>query len=229
MEIAVLSDDALQTATILEVLQAAGHVCHAYKDGQELLAWLRRETAHMVILDWRVADASAAEVGASMRQKSPVRIPLLCITDCAGGADIDAALALGVDDYLIKPLRRGELLTRVQAQLRRAWPHQPAAPWISFDDYAFEVQGGQLTNRGATISVTRKEFALALLLFQNLGQPLSRATILDTVWPDKAEVPTRSMDTHISRVRSKLGLRPEHGFRLAPVYSYGYLLERIDR
>ena len=228
MEIAVLSDDTLQTAAMRQVLENAGHACHAYATGDGLLGWLRRETAHLLILDWRVRDASAGEVAAWAQQRPAPGLPLIGITNCAGGADIDAALAAGVADYLITPLRRGELLTRVQALLRRVYPHQPAAPWIEFGEHAFERQGGRATVKGMAVSLTRKEFDLALLLFQHLGQPLSRATILDTVWPDNVEVPTRSLDTHVSRIRSKLGLRAEYGFHLAPVYSYGYLLERRE-
>ncbi|MFN5354833.1 MAG: helix-turn-helix domain-containing protein, partial [Burkholderiaceae bacterium] len=78
------------------------------------------------------------------------------------------------------------------------------------------------------IVLTRKEFLLALLFFRHLGRPLSRATIHEAVWPKVAELNSRSLDTHISRVRSKLALRPENGYRLAPVYSYGYQLEGLE-
>jgi DNA-binding response OmpR family regulator len=82
---------------------------------------------------------------------------------------------------------------------------------------------------GKQIEVTQKEFDLALLLFQNLGRPLSRAYILEAIWSRERDVPSRTMDTHVSRVRNKLQLKPENGFRLTPVYSYGYRLEQLPK
>jgi DNA-binding response OmpR family regulator len=67
-----------------------------------------------------------------------------------------------------------------------------------------------------------------LLLFQHLGRPVSRAHILSTVWKQSVGIPSRTMDTHMSVLRSKLGLRPDQGYRLTPIYGYGYLFERLD-
>ena len=96
-----------------------------------------------------------------------------------------------------------------------------------FGPYLFDMHAGQVNLSGEVIRLTEKEFRLALLLFRHMGKPLSRAFILESVWPENAEFSSRSMDTHVSRVRTKLGLQPARGFRLAPVYSYGYRLEQI--
>ena len=77
--------------------------------------------------------------------------------------------------------------------------------------------------------MTDKEFELAAFLFRNLGRLLSRGHLLEAVWGRNPDLATRTVDTHISRVRSKLNLRPENGFRLTPTYNFGYRLERIDR
>jgi len=193
-----------------------------------MLVQLRRELYDMLVIDWQVPDLSGAEVLRWAREKLPPTLPVLFMTSRSGEDDIVAGLAAGADDYMIKPIRRGELVARVQALLRRAYPSQSAIEQIQFGNYIFESRTGRLTMSGVDIEVTQKEFDLALLFFRNLGRPLSRAYILEAVWSRDVEVPSRTMDTHVSRVRSKLQLRPENGFRLAPVYSYGYRLEQIS-
>jgi DNA-binding response OmpR family regulator len=227
MRIAVLDDDRSQTDLVCQVLTAAGHICHPFTSGKEMLAQLRRELYDMLVIDWQVPDLSGAEVLRWAREKLPPTLPVLFMTSRSGEDDIVAGLAAGADDYMIKPIRRGELVARVQALLRRAYPSQSAVEQIQFGNYIFESRTGRLSMSGTEIEVTQKEFDLALLFFRNLGRPLSRAYILEAVWSRDVEVPSRTMDTHVSRVRSKLQLRPENGYRLAPVYSYGYRLEQI--
>lgn len=228
MRIAVLDDDRSQTDLVSQVLTSAGHLCHAFNSGKEMLNQLRRESFDMLIIDWQVPDLSGAEVLRWTREKLSENLPVLFMTSRSGEDDIVTGLAAGADDYMIKPIRRGELVARVQALLRRAYPTQTAVEQIQFSQYVFEPRTTRLTAAGESIELTQKEFDLALLFFRNLGRPLSRAYILEAVWSRDVEIPSRTMDTHVSRVRSKLQLRPENGFRLAPVYSYGYRLEQVS-
>lgn len=228
MRIAVLDDDRTQTDLVCQVLTAAGHSCHPFQSGKEMLNQLRRESFDMLIIDWQVPDLSGADVLRWAREKLPAVLPVLFMTSRSGEDDIVAGLAAGADDYMIKPIRRGELVARVQALLRRAYPTQNTIEQIQFSHYIFEPRTGRLLDRGEPVELTQKEFDLALLLFRNLGRPLSRAYILEAVWSRDVEIPSRTMDTHVSRVRTKLKLRPENGFRLAPVYSYGYRLEQVS-
>ncbi|MDY7573401.1 response regulator transcription factor [Actimicrobium sp. CCI2.3] len=228
MRIAVLDDDRTQTDLVCQVLTAAGHVCHPFQSGKEMLNQLRRESFDMLIIDWQVPDLSGADVLRWAREKLPAVLPVLFMTSRSGEDDIVAGLAAGADDYMIKPIRRGELVARVQALLRRAYPTQNTIEQIQFSHYIFEPRTGRLLDHGEAVELTQKEFDLALLLFRNLGRPLSRAYILEAVWSRDVEIPSRTMDTHVSRVRTKLKLRPENGFRLAPVYSYGYRLEQVS-
>ncbi|MES2832439.1 MAG: response regulator transcription factor [Pseudomonadota bacterium] len=228
MRIAVLDDDRSQTDLVSQVLNSAGHICYPFQSGKEMVNQLRRESFDMLIIDWQVPDLSGAEVLQWAREKLPSTLPVLFMTSRSGEDDIVAGLAAGADDYMIKPIRRGELVARVQALLRRAYPSQNMVEQIQFGDYIFEARTGRLIVAGTAVDVTQKEFDLALLFFRNLGRPLSRAYILEAVWSRDIEIPSRTMDTHVSRVRSKLQLRPENGFRLAPVYSYGYRLEQIS-
>jgi DNA-binding response OmpR family regulator len=227
MRIAVLDADRSQADLICQVLTSAGHACHGFQSGKELLAHLRKDSHDLLILDWQGGDTDAAEVVRKAREKLPENGPIVFMTGSAGEDDIVAGLAAGADDYLIKPLRRAELVARVQAQLRRAFPSQNGAEQLQFGQYVFETRPGRLLMDGNILDVTHKEFYLALLFFRNIGRPLSRAYIHEAVWIRETDVPSRTMDTHVSRVRNKLQLKPENGFRLVPVYSYGYRLEKL--
>jgi DNA-binding response OmpR family regulator len=227
MRIAVLDNDRSQADLICQVLTSAGHTCQSFDSGKDMLAHLRKDSFDMLILDWQVSDLSGSEVLRRAKEKMSAQTPMMFLTNSSAEDDIVAGINAGADDYMIKPLRRGELVARVQALLRRAYPTQNGAEQLQFGPYIFETRPGRLLMDGAVIDVTHKEFYLALLFFRNIGRPLSRAYIHEAVWIRETVVPSRTMDTHVSRVRNKLQLRPENGFRLVPVYSYGYRLEKL--
>jgi DNA-binding response OmpR family regulator len=227
MRIAVLDSERSQADLICQVLTSAGHACHGFDNGKDLLAHLRKDSYDMLIMDWQVIDLSGVEVLRRAKEKLPANTPMMFLTTSSGEDDIVAGLGAGADDYMIKPLRRAELVARVQALLRRAFPSQNGAEQLTFGQYVFETRPGRLLMNGIVIDVTHKEFYLALLFFRNIGRPLSRAYIHESVWIRETVVPSRTMDTHVSRVRNKLQLRPENGYRLVPVYSYGYRLEKL--
>ena len=228
MNIVVLDHDPGQTDQLCQVLTVAGHACHAVQSGADLLNQLRQDRYDLLIFDWQTGAPGSAELMRRARDKLPAQAPVLFLTTSSGEDDIVAGLAAGADDYMVKPLRRGETVARVQAQLRRAYPAQYADQSSRFGPYVFETRPGRLLLEGSVLDVTHKEFSLALLFFRNLGRPLSRAYIQESVWVHDSALPSRTLDTHVSRVRSKLRLTPENGFKLAPVYSYGYRLEKLE-
>jgi DNA-binding response OmpR family regulator len=227
MRIAVLDNDRAQADLICQVLTGAGHSCQSFDSGKDLLAQLRKDSADLLVMDWQVADLPAAEVLRRAKDKMSSNAPVMFLTTSSAEDDIVAGVTAGADDYLVKPLRRGELVARVSALLRRAYPSENGAEQLQFGPYVFETRPGRLLMDGEVIDVTHKEFYLALLFFRNIGRPLSRAYIHESVWVRETTIPSRTMDTHVSRVRNKLQLRPENGFRLVPVYSYGYRLEKL--
>jgi len=228
MRIAVLDDDPAQTDFVCQTLTAAGHACHAFAKGGDLVRQLRRETFDLLVLDWNVPDMAGDEVLHWVRQSLSNRLPVLFMTSRSREADIALMLNSGADDYVVKPVSAPVLLARVGSLLRRAYQLHAPAPKEVFGDYEFDLKSRQVTVGGKQVSLTHKEFDLALLLFQHLSRPLSRAHILDVIWKQSDDIPSRTMDTHVSMLRSKLGLRPENGYRLTPIYGYGYRLERIE-
>jgi DNA-binding response OmpR family regulator len=128
---------------------------------------------------------------------------------------------------VLRPVRRGDLSTRVAVLLRQAYATQVTGEKLTFGQYSFEPGIDRATIAGKAVDLTKKEFEPGLLFFRNLGQPISRATIIDSVRKGITPALSRTVDTHMSRVRSKLELPLQNGFRLSPVYSFGYQLDAL--
>jgi len=227
--IAVLDDDSAQTDFVCQTLTAAGHICHAFAEGRALVKQLGRQSFDLLVLDWNVPDMSGEEVLLWVRSSLSERLPVLFMTSRSDEADITSILNTGADDYVVKPVSPGILTARIASLLRRAYQINTTATKEIFDDFEFDLGAKQVLVKGNAVSLTQKEFDLGLLLFQHLSRPLSRTHILDVIWKQATDIPSRTMDTHVSMLRSKLGLRPENGYRLTPIYGYGYRLERIER
>lgn len=228
MKIAVLDDDPVQLETISSVAQAAGYRPVLFSRAQALISALRKDTFDLLIVDWNLPDRSGLEVLAWARTNLKPPPPMLLVTSRAEDEDIVAGLNAGADDYLPKPLSPAVLEARINALMRRAYA-QPSTPGSEIHgDTVFHDSSSAVTRNGKTVVLTAKEYALAQLLFRNLHRALSRTYILETVWGNEPNLNSRSLDMHISRIRTKLELRPEQGFRLTPIYSYGYRLERVS-
>ncbi|MBM3362476.1 MAG: response regulator transcription factor [Betaproteobacteria bacterium] len=226
MRIAVLEDDESQRDWMNSFLIALGHVCHSFSTAEALLRELRRENFDLLILDWNLPDMSGLEVTRWARANIKARVPVLFVTCHVDEADLVEALKAGADDYMCKPVRVPELLARLHALLRRAYPDQTGEVLVS-GDYVFDQKAKTLTIKGELIELKHREYELAYLLFSRLGELLSRKYLQESVWGGQADAVSRTLDTHISRLRVKLDLRPENGFRLSSVYSLGYRLESL--
>ena len=227
MRIAILEDDDVQAAAVNQLLAGAGHACQPFMTGRALVAALRRDTFDLLVLDWNVPDMSGVEIIGWTRRNVPAPPPVLLLTSRADEGDVVTALNAGADDYVTKPAQPSVLLARVAALLRRAYPDRGGGV-ETFGAYRFNLAAQVVTIDDEPIALTAKEFGLALQLFRNTHRALSRTHLLEAVWGRNPDLPSRTLDMHVSRVRSKLRLRPENGFRLTPVYSYGYRLERLD-
>lgn len=221
MQIAILFNDRKHAKLACDILSAIYHTCYVFQDIAECLEHLKSTSFDLLIID--AIGLSATHM---IRNVSP-SLPILLIAETSQEDYIRTATSIDINDYLLKPIRRAELITRVNVLFKHMHPEHMLQEEVLFGPYTFNISKNYVTRASEAIALTQKEFKLALLFFQHLGRPLSRAFIQEAIWSREAEIPSRTIDTHVSRVRSKLGLRPENGFHLVPVYSYGYKLEQL--
>jgi DNA-binding response OmpR family regulator len=227
--IAVVDDDVTHLAMVQRVLFGKAKLLQ-FGQAETLLQSEALPLVHLIILDWNLPGMNGLEALKAIRAHHLT--PVLFLTSFDAEARVVAALGAGADDYLVKPFRAGELNARIQTLLRRYQTlasKLPAVakklhPSIHIDQTSSSVQ---LVGH-EPIKLSNKEFLLAQLFFQNVGRSLPRDEIVQTVWGRGQDIPSRTLDTHVSRLRARLNLRPEAGWRLTPVYSFGYRLDVRD-
>ncbi len=227
MRIAALDDDPLQLEMLRQVALETGHSCHTYQTGSALQLELRRESFDLLIVDWHLPDMEGTDLVRWARGHVSRELPILIITHRSEEADIVEGLFCGAVDFMVKPVRHAELRARMAALLRRAYPVNTQSV-LEFGPYRFLTTTNSLEMHGQPIEVTHREYTLALTLFQNQGRLLSREHLREAVWGHNAEVQSRSLDTHISRLRALLNLRAGQPYAISAVYGYGYRLDVPD-
>lgn len=228
MRIGVLDDDPLVQEFMRAAIEQLGHSCYLYSDGTSLLIDLRTRTLDLLVVDWYLPDMEGPQVVQSVRQSIGSNMPILFVTRRGSEEDVVQGLSSGADDFMTKPVRMGELLARIQALLRRSYPETQMAHVVEFGVYRFDTEKRTLEVRGEPVDIKHREFNLALFMFQSCGRLLSRDHVREMVWGQLTPMPSRSLDTHISRLRNKLHLKPENGYVVTAVYGVGYRLEQVE-
>ncbi len=227
MRIALVDDDQHLAELIRIWLEEKGHQCVYYPTGKDFTHALRRESFDLVILDWVMPEMDGEDVLEWMKEQGINDLPVIFMTQKTGEEDVAKILLLGADDYVIKPIRQKEFLARITAVTRRAAP-AVAQEVLEIEPYRIDFDKHTVHINDEAVKLTQKEFELVAFMFKNLGRLLSRNHILSSVWGHGDEFNTRTVDTHVSRIRKKLNLEPDKGWRLAAIYHQGYRLEQVD-
>ncbi|MEY2686278.1 MAG: hypothetical protein RL375_476 [Pseudomonadota bacterium] len=226
MYIAIAEDDLDQLALMELWLGQAGHRCSGHATAADFRAALPQAGCELLLIDWMLPDGNGGDLLNWLRRQQGLTLPVIVVTACDDETTVCEALAAGADDYVVKPPKRLELLARIEAVSRRVRPG--GLPVIRAGAYAIDIQAQRFTHEGREIVLTQKEFDLATYLFQNHGKLLSRDHLLDRIWGISADVDTRTVDTHISRLRKKLRLDGSTGWKLVPIYGYGYRFDPVE-
>jgi DNA-binding response OmpR family regulator len=228
MKIALLEDEIEQAENLSALLVESGHDCKYFHTGKSFAYAVMHNSYDLLILDWQLPDMEGTEVLKEIRSELSWRIPVLFLTQKDGENDIVTALDAGADDYLVKPARPAELKARLNALSRRTGNETEEQEELTIGPYVINLNKRTILSSGEDITLTDKDFDLAVFMFQNIGRLLSRDFLLERVWGISSNINTRTVDTHMSRLRRKLNIKPENGFRVKTIYQHGYRLERVS-
>jgi len=187
-------------------LRQSGHDVLLAGRGEEGLALARDQRPDLVLLDLMLPDISGTEVCKSLRDSAKTRkLPVIMLT--ARGEEIDRVVGfeLGADDYVVKPFSVRELLLRIQAILRRRkGDEHEGEPNIQFGCLKIDREAYRVWVDDKEVELTALEFRLLLTLYDRRNRVQTRAALLDDVWGIQADITTRTVDTHVKRLREKL-------------------------
>lgn len=228
MQVALLDDDETHNALTRGLLEAAGWTCACFTRPQDFLTAFRRQTFDLVMVDWNMPGMDGLQVIAALNGLPATPPPVLLVTSRSQESDVVAGLNAGADDYIVKPADPAVLLARVNALVRRLTRTLSTDAAETFGLYRLDPASDTVHVDDEAVVMTAKEFQLARQLFANVGRALSREYLLHKIWGQRPDLESRTLDAHVSRVRSKLSLRPDNGFRLVTVYGFGYRLESCE-
>ena len=229
MRVVIADDEPDVIAFLKSILEEMGHVVVSFNDGNLLSQAMVRETFDLSILDWNIPGKDGLATLQWMQSTMSERPPVIMMTNRSAKKDISDALNAGADDYITKPEDRSVVAARINAMLRRNAGTGAFDTKATYGKYMLDRLEQTVEIDNKTIALTAKEFELADLFFRNADRTLSRNYIMETIWRTTAALATRTLDMHISRVRAKLDLQPENGFRIFTVFGYGYRLESISQ
>jgi DNA-binding response OmpR family regulator len=228
--ILVVEDERDLNDLLARQLRQEGHQVSQAYDGPDGLLAVATDHPDLVILDWMLPGLDGIAVCRKIRERSLT--PVLMLTARSEEADVVLGLEVGADDYLSKPFSMRELLARVRAMLRReefaqrSREDQGSAPaggdTITAGSIAISPSMRSAAVRGVELDLTPKEFDLLALFASHPGRAFSRDYLLERIWSNEYEVTDRTVDTHVQRLRKKLGDEAE---AIRTVWGIGYKLQ----
>lgn len=214
-DILIVEDDRAISNLVYVNLCGEGYRCTCANDGMEGADYIEKARFDLILLDIMLPGVDGYELLEYIR---PMETPVIFITAKGSVNDRIKGLKAGADDYLVKPFQVGELLARVEAVLRRLGINKEK---LEFGDVMIDLHSRQVLKEGSPVILTMKEFDLLVELVQNKNIALYRERLYEKVWKEPFTGETRTLDSHIQRLRKKLGWED----RIKTVFRIGYRLE----
>jgi len=216
-KILIVEDDPNISKLVEYNLQKSGFKTTSVDSGEKAIAMLQKDKFHLAILDIMLPGMDGLEICKKIKNNKKLSdMKILMLT--AKGEEVDKVLGfeLGVDDYVVKPFSPRELVLRVKAILRR---NETVKDLILCDGIKIDVKNHDVFVDNKKTELTAMEFKLLVTLVENKGNVQTRDYLLEEVWSSSSDITTRTIDTHIKRLRQKIG---KYGKKIETVRSLGY-------
>jgi DNA-binding response OmpR family regulator len=226
--ILVIEDDPAIGQSLLDGLKHHGFQGELCSDGTSGMNHAKQHATHLIILDLRLPDGSGFDFCRQMRQAG-LSQPIILLTAQQAETDKVLGLEMGADDYVTKPFSLRELVSRIRAQLRRAYGEYSVAEStaIVINDLVLDQATGQVRRGDEAINLTPIEFRLLTYLARHRGQALTRGQIVEAVWGYAPDVESeKTVNVHIRRLREKIELKPDQPALILTVPGIGYRLAK---
>jgi DNA-binding response OmpR family regulator len=230
-DVLVVDDEPMVREVITGYLERDGHRVHEVADGDQAMAWLDGHHPDLVVLDLMLPGTDGLSILRHVR--STTDVPVILLTARTEEIDRVLGLELGADDYVVKPFSPRELAVRVRNLLRRAslvggapGPSPSPVMALEFGELHIDSEAREVSVAGTTVTLTRKEFDLLLVLARSPRQVFSRRQLLELVWDSSADFQDPATVTvHVGRLRQKIEARPEEPRWIVTAWGIGYRFE----
>jgi DNA-binding response OmpR family regulator len=227
MTTVLIADDNAQIVSILEEYsKKEGYRTLTAADGERALQLFRQEAPDVVLLDVMMPKLDGFAVCREIRRERDT--PVIMVT--ARGEDFERIMGLdiGADDYIVKPFSPGEVMARIRSVLRRMQRGGDSGHVLEKGTLRVDLGNYQATLNGEKINLTKKELELLWTLASSPGRAFSRESLLNQLWGYDYFGDSRTVDSHIKRLRQKLDVHPHPGWNIATIWGVGYRFEEED-
>lgn len=222
-EILIIDDDTDLSFIISEMLESYGYAVTTAENGEEAFELLSRHSYHLILLDINLPDTTGLELCRELRRVSSV--PVIFASARTSESDRITGFDIGGDDYLPKPYSMKELLSRVNALIRRSYGFSEQEKVVSFGGISVNITSRSVTKNGETVSLSLREFDLLAYLCENINSVIPKDKLIAEVWGAFSEVEPSTLTVHIRWLREKLEDDPAKPQFIKTVYKVGYKLE----